>query len=80
MNKDFRKANEEFNEKYKDVIANIAKGNGVDLSTASDMFKTNLHFDKTLYKGGGSVNSETWKEMKKDYKELHQLAIDSVGE
>lgn len=77
MIKEFRKANEKFNEKYKDVIAKIAEENKVDLSVASDMFKTNLHFNKTLYKGGGVVESKEWKEMRKDYQALHQIAVDS---
>lgn len=79
MSKEFKEANEKFNEKYDEVIKKIATYNGVDMSVGCDMFKTNLHFDATLYSGGGVIESEVWQEMLKDYKELHAIALKSVG-
>lgn len=78
--REFIKANEEFVEKYQDVIYKMADYHGVDVGVGRDMLKTNLEFDKTIYEGGGVIPSEEWQQMLKDYKELKGIAIDSIKE
>jgi len=78
--REFIKANEEFAEKYKEVIYKMADYHGVDIGVGRDMFKTNLEFNKTIYEGGGVIPSEEWEQMLKDYKELKEKAIASIKE
>lgn len=47
----------------------------VDIGVATDMLKSNLEFNKTIYEGGGVISSEDWKEMSKDYWALKDIAI-----
>lgn len=72
----YKELDSDFNKKYRKEIEGIARYNNVDLSVAKEMFKTNLHFNDGLYKGGGVA--ENWGEMLIDYKKLQQDNIEKV--
>ena len=69
---EFENLNSEFNNKYNQQIQAIARYNGVDMSTATAMFTSNLDNNNGNYKGGGVANN--WDEMVSDYKNLKQSA------
>lgn len=72
---EFTDANEGFIEKYKDVIYKMADYHKVDIGVGTDMLKSNLEFNKTIYQGGGVIPSDVWEKMSKDYWALKDIAI-----
>ena len=76
-------SNKEFKEKYNSQIVGIALKNNVDMSVATEMFKTNLDNSNTgvlnssnEYKGAGTITSN----QKDDWKDLKNVATKETND
>jgi len=75
----YTRTRSDFNAKYDDIIKSLATYNGVDMSVAEEMLKTNLNQNKGIYAGGGVISSDKWKEMLDDYAMLKNAARQSAN-
>ncbi len=76
----YTRTRSDFNAKYDDIIKSLATYNGVDMSVAEEMLKTNLDQNKGIYAGGGVIPTEKWNEMLNDYKVLKDSATISTND